>query len=86
MSNNGRLSGYVDRRQALQHDLRHALFTLRTGISLLGQVRDDPARFSDVQQLLERELGTASGLIEELLSRPDPIKVASKTDGQPSHS
>jgi hypothetical protein len=68
---NGSPSWGLDRRRCLQHDLRHALFTLRTGIALLGQVREDPERFAELQQLLEHEVGTASTLIDELMGRPD---------------
>jgi hypothetical protein len=78
MSNNGNSTLYngssswgLDRRRCLQHDLRHALFTLRTGIALLGQVRDDPERTAELQQLLEHEVATASTLVDELLQRPD---------------
>lgn len=67
----GNATWYSDRRQCLPHDLRHALFTLRTGIALLGQVREDPEKFAEVQQLLENEVGTASELVNELLGRPD---------------
>lgn len=70
ISGNGSTSCLSDRRQA-NHDLRHALFTLRTGIALLGQVREDPDKFAEVQQLLHHEVKAASDLVEELLVRPD---------------
>jgi signal transduction histidine kinase len=71
MSDNGTYPAYSDREQVIQHDLRHALFTLRTGIALLEQVREDPEKFSEVKHLLDHEIANASDLVNELLRRPD---------------
>lgn len=68
MSVNGSFPQQVDRRQIVHHDLRHALFTLRTGITLLEQVREDPAKFAEIHRLLQQELTTAAGLIDEVLA------------------
>jgi hypothetical protein len=75
MSDNGTFSPimYSNRGQVIQHDLRHALFTLRTGIALLEQVRDEPDKFAEVKQLLDQEVATASRLVDELLGRPNVL-------------
>jgi hypothetical protein len=68
MSINDSPVSHTDPRQVIQHDLRHALFTLRTGIALLEQVREDPEKFAEIHQLLQQELTTTSRLIDEVLS------------------
>ena len=57
----------TSKRESLSHDLRHSLFALRTGIDLLPHVQQDPAHFSEVHRLLQKEISQASELLAELL-------------------
>ena len=67
----GRLAGQSappnDRVRQLSHDLRHCLYTIRTGIELLRQTDGDAARV-EVLSLMENDQQVASRLIDELLA------------------
>lgn len=59
--------GDNETRRSLAHDLRHALFALRTGIDLLPQVRGDAQETAEIHALLKQEIANASKIAEQLL-------------------
>ncbi len=51
----------------LSHELRNPLAPLRTGVELLGQVRDKPELLDTVRPMMERQLAHLVRLVDDLL-------------------
>lgn len=58
-------------RDALLHDLRHALFAIHLAPLLLEKYRKDEQRFHEICEGLSRECEAIAGLIEEEFGEPD---------------
>lgn len=58
-------------RDALLHDLRHALFAIHLAPLLLEKHRKDERRFHEICVGLSRECESIAGLIEEEFGEPD---------------
>jgi signal transduction histidine kinase len=52
----------------LAHELRNPLVPIRNGITLLKRARDQPALIDQVQPMMERQIGHAVRLIDDLLN------------------
>lgn len=61
-------SAQDDPLRRIRHDVRHSLYVLDLGLSLLTESRTDEERFSEVVQMLRNEQATINTLTEELLA------------------